>query len=61
MGYVLAYLDTSLARKIPGTQEEFLLKKYKEWLGKPYSRMTLYLSPLSSEDELDEMAFKVAP
>ena len=56
-GYVLAYPDTSLARKIPGSQEEFLLKKYKEWLGKPYSRMTFYLSPSTSEDELDEMAF----
>lgn len=55
-GYVIAYPDTSIARKIPGTEDEFVLKNYKEWLGKPYSRITLYLSPVTStsEDEFDE-------
>lgn len=55
-GYVLAYPDTSIARKIPGTQEEFVLKKYKEWFGKSYSRITLYLSPVINADEFDENA-----
>ena len=50
-GYVLTYRDTSITRKIPGTQEELVLKKYKEWLRKPYSRINLYLSPVTSEDE----------
>ena len=37
--------------KFPGTQEELVLKKYKEWLRKPYSRINLYLSPVTSEEE----------
>lgn len=53
-GYVLAYQDTSIARLIPGTQEEFILKKYKDWLGKSYSRITLYLSPVTNAGEFDE-------
>ena len=53
-GCVLAYPDTSLATKIPGTTDEFVLKKYKEWLGKPYSRITIYLSPVANDDELDD-------
>ncbi len=52
-GYVLAYPDTRIAKKIPGSEDEFVLKKYKECLGKAYSRMTLYLSPIS-EKETDE-------
>ena len=44
-GYVLAYQDASIAKTIPATDENFVLKNYKEWLGKPYSRITLYLSP----------------
>ncbi len=55
-GYVIAYQDASIAREIPGTNEEFVLKKYKEWLGKPYFRITLYLSPVRSEDEMTESA-----
>ena len=50
---VLAYPDMRIAKKIPGSEDEFVLKKYKEWLGKAYSRMTLYLSPIS-EKETDE-------
>ena len=53
-GYVLAYPDTSLATKIPRSTDEFVLKKYKEWLGKPYSRITIYLSPVANDDELDD-------
>ena len=43
-GYVIAYQDASIAREIPGTNKEFVLKKYKEWLGKPYSRITFTLA-----------------
>ena len=44
--YVLAYPDTNLARTIPGTDEDFTLMKYKEGLGKSYSRITLFLAPV---------------
>jgi hypothetical protein len=49
-GYVLAYPDTRMAKKIPGSEDEFVLKNYKELLGKPYSRVTLYLSPVSEKE-----------
>jgi hypothetical protein len=52
--YVLAYPDTNLARTIPGTDEEFILKKYEEDLGKSYSRITLFLAPVpETEDIID--------
>lgn len=51
--YVLAYPDTNLARTIPGTDEEFTLKKYKEGLGKSYSRITLFLAPVPEPGDLD--------
>ena len=50
-GYVLAYQD---ARHVPGSDQNFVLKSYKEWLERSYSRLTLYLSPISKlEDVLD--------
>ncbi len=51
--YVLAYPDTNLARTIPGTDEEFTLKKYKEGLGKSYSRITLFLAPVPEIEDID--------
>ena len=51
--YVLAYPDTNLARTIPGTDEEFTLKKYKEGLGKSYSRITLFLAPVPEIGDID--------
>ena len=41
--YYLLYPDKSRVENLPGTQEEFSLKRYKEELGKPYDRITLYL------------------
>ena len=46
-GYVLAHQDARIARQIPGSDQDFVLKSYKEWLGRSYSRLTLYLSPIS--------------
>lgn len=46
-GYVLAYQDARIARQIPGTDKNFVSKSYKEWLGRSYSRLMLYLSPIS--------------
>ena len=52
-GFVLACPDTSISKKIPGTKDEFVLKSYKEWPGKSYSRLTLYLSPVAPLSEKD--------
>ena len=52
-GYVLAYQDARIARQIPGTDQDFILKSYKEWLGRSYSRLTLYLSPISKLEVVD--------
>ncbi len=46
-GYVLVYPDGKLARTIPGGSDEFVMGKYKEELGKPYSRINMYLCPVS--------------
>ena len=45
-GYVLVYPDGKLANTIPGSSETFTMCKYKEDLGKAYSRITLYLCPV---------------
>ena len=41
--YFLLYPDKSRVGKLPGTQEDFILERFKEELGKPYDRITLYL------------------
>ena len=41
--YYLLYPDFTRAEKLPGTEEGFSLFRYKEELGKPYERITLYL------------------
>lgn len=61
----LVYPDGQLALTLPGQPEdEFTLRKYKEDLGKPYNRITLYLCPeepqqLDSETE-DESDTRIA-
>ena len=49
-GYVLAYPDSRIAKKMPRTSDEFVLSNYKDWLGRPYSRINLYLSPIERND-----------
>ena len=49
-GYVLAYPDSRIAKKMPRTSDEFVLSNYKDWLGRPYSRINLYLSPIERKD-----------
>ena len=41
--YCLLYPDLTLVCMIPGTEKPFTLKEYKEDLGKPYERLTLYI------------------
>ena len=42
--YYLAYPDGRKVESIPGSTEKFTLSKYKEDLGKQYSRITLYIA-----------------
>ena len=39
----MLYPDLTLVCMIPGTQTPFTLKEYKDELGKPYERLTLYI------------------
>ena len=41
--FVLLYPDFQQVKYIPGTSQPFTLRCYKECLGKPYQRITLYL------------------
>lgn len=41
--WLLLYPDFDLVLHIPGTQEPFSVEKYKESIGRPYSRVNLYL------------------
>lgn len=56
LNWNLVYPDGQLCLTLPGqAEQEFTVRKYKEDLGKPYNRITLYLCPeepdlVSSED-----------
>lgn len=62
--YCLLYPDLTLVCMIPGTETPFTLKQYKEDLGKPYERLTLYICKLEDylanegidEDEDDNLS-----
>ena len=41
--FVLLYPDFQQVKYIPGTRQPFTLRHYKECLGKPYQRITLFL------------------
>ena len=45
--YQLLYADKSIVSSLPGSDEPFTLKRYKEEIDKPYSRITFYLCPSS--------------
>ena len=44
--WVLLYPDFDLVVTLPGTTEPFTVEKYKECLGRPYSRVNLYICRL---------------
>lgn len=46
--YVMVFPDGTKIINIPGTETPFTLKGYKEALGKPFQRITLYIC--TSED-----------
>ncbi len=41
--YCLLYADKTSAESLPGSDEPFTLQRYKEEIGKPYSKIVLYL------------------
>lgn len=45
--WVLLYPDFDLVLTVPGTSEPFSVEKYKESIGRPFSRVNLYLCRLS--------------
>lgn len=49
-GYVLTYPDSRIAKKMPGTLDEFVLSDYKDWLGRLYSRINLHMCPIERKD-----------
>uniref|UniRef100_UPI0037E860EC G2/M phase-specific E3 ubiquitin-protein ligase n=1 Tax=Semicossyphus pulcher TaxID=241346 RepID=UPI0037E860EC len=46
--YVLLYPDGSQIQNIPGTDTPFTIEHYKEAIGKPYQRITLYICTLEN-------------
>lgn len=61
--YVLLYPDGSLVEKIPGTDQLFELKGYKEEVGKNYNRITLYLASLPDYQsvEMEKLRESIQP
>ena len=41
--YILLYLDQKPVLKVPGSDEDFSVAKYKQELAKPYSKVDLYI------------------
>ena len=41
--YQLLYADKNKVSTLPGSDEPFTLKRYKEEIDKPYSRITVYV------------------
>ena len=44
--WVLLYPDFDLVLTVPGTSERFSVEKYKESIGRPFSRVNLYMCKL---------------
>jgi len=51
--YQLLYADKNKVNTLPGSDEPFTLRRYKEEIDKPYSRITFYLC--SSSDYFDSV------
>ena len=50
---MLSIPDGSEVSTLPGTKEPFTLEKYKEDLGKTYTRITLFLCPLEDASDTE--------
>ena len=51
--YVLLYPDNTVVQNLPGSNTSFSLSTYKEDLGKPYSKMHLFLCSVESLQRLE--------
>ena len=51
--YVLLYPDNTIINKLPGALEDFTLERYKEELGKPYSKISLYICRKECLEKID--------
>ena len=51
--YVLLYPDNTIIDKLPGALEDFTLERYKEELGKPYSKISLYICRKECFEKID--------
>ena len=51
--YVLLYPDNTIIDKLPGALEDFTLERYKEELGKPYSKISLYICRKECLEKID--------
>ena len=49
--YVLYYPDQKIVQFIPGSNKEFTVELYKEEIGKPYSKIDLFLCNVSNVDD----------
>ena len=49
--YVLCYPDQKIVQFIPGNNKEFTVELYKEEIGKPYSKIDLFLCNVSNVDD----------
>ena len=49
--YVLCYPDQKIVQFIPGSNKEFTVELYKEEIGKPYSKIDLFLCNVSNVDD----------
>ena len=49
--YVLWYSDKKIVQFIPGSNKEFTVELYKEEIGKPYSKVDLFLCNVSNVDD----------
>ena len=48
--YVFCYPDQKIVQFIPGSNKEFTVELYKEEIGKPYSKIDLFLCNVSTVD-----------
>ena len=44
--WLLLYPDMDIVNNMPGSSEKFTVEKYKDELGRPYSRVNLYICNL---------------
>ncbi|CAJ1076020.1 G2/M phase-specific E3 ubiquitin-protein ligase-like [Xyrichtys novacula] len=54
--FILLYPDCSEVVNVPGTETPFMLKTYKEEIGKPYQRITIYICSKTDFEEVGKLS-----